>query len=188
MRVLPGGKLSACFTKQGILSWLNAVFQIRMPECGNISSSSGVFSYDETEMYATGYSGSSRCVTIKLYIVQACFLCTFWRPSKPNRASYHTLEFFFQTLDIFFCQNLKGFWYNSSSVWQISWFFGGFIVKNCTFWLNYHQNFRIFEFAFKICLSLVKNSWFYVVKTLRLDRLEFSENRWKKACYNFSLL
>merc|ERR1719300_2278395 len=31
-----------------------------MPECGNISSSSGVFSYDETEMYATGYSGSSR--------------------------------------------------------------------------------------------------------------------------------
>ena len=31
---------------------------------------------------------------------QACFLYTFWRPSRPNRA--HTLEFFFKSLSFFF--------------------------------------------------------------------------------------
>ena len=48
-------------------------------------------------------------------LTQACFLCTFWRPSRPNRASCPWV--FFKSLS-FFCQNLKGFWYNSLSFWQ----------------------------------------------------------------------
>ena len=48
-------------------------------------------------------------------VMQACFLCTFWRPSRPNRASYPWV--FFPILE-FFCPNLKGFWYNSWSFWQ----------------------------------------------------------------------
>ena len=50
-----------------------------------------------------------------LTLTQACFLYTFWRPSRPNRASYPWV--FIQILE-FFCPNLKSFWQNSFSFWQ----------------------------------------------------------------------